>query len=170
MDIPSMVAIDCNALISLCGSHSDSKVRLEWLLSKLDKTKGKLLLPMPAVAEFLTGADQASLEVHHALTKKASVVLGSFDLAAAHENALMEAAALGRRDKRDSSVEPWQKVKIDRQIVAISRSQGAKLIVSNDAGVRAAALRVGLAAVHVDELDFPDAARQLVIENLRTES
>lgn len=161
-----MVALDCNALVALCGAASDAKTRLEYLLARMDKAKSKILLPMPAVAEFLVRADQASLEIHNALAKKTAIVFGNFDLAAAHENALLEAASLGRGDKRDSSGEPYQKIKIDRQIVAIARSKGAKLIVSDDAGVRAAALRVGLAAISVDDLEFPDAARQLPIENL----
>jgi hypothetical protein len=65
---------------------------------------------------------------------------------------------------------PWQKIKIDRQIVAIARATGCELIVSEDQGVRANALRLGLASCTIDALDLPDSARQrpLDFEKKRT--
>jgi hypothetical protein len=164
MDIPGMVAIDCNALIALCSPESDRRTKLEHVLQQLDKAKGKLLIPIPAVAEFLVHADQASLAVHDALLRKSAIRVGNFDLRAAHENALMDGAALGRGNKKDEVDAPWQKIKIDRQIVAIARAEGARLIISDDAGVRAAALRVGMSAMSVDEIPLPDSARQVPLE------
>lgn len=46
------------------------------------------------------------------------------------------------------------------QIVAIAKTYGAKLIISDDGGVRSVAARVGITAMQVDDLDLPDHARQ----------
>jgi hypothetical protein len=50
-------------------------------------------------------------------------------------------------------------VKIDRQILAIARVAGAELLVSTDGNLRSTSKAVGLRAVHIDDLDLPDAAR-----------
>ena len=160
MELHQLVALDCNALVLLCGQACDDRTRVEYLLDSLNKSKGRVLLPTPVIAEFLVGADAASLTFQTALIKRSGVVLGPFDLKAAHEAALIDGAALFRRDKKDSSTKPWQKIKIDRQIVAIAKAAGAGLIVSNDADIHVTAARVGIRAARVEELEFPDSARQ----------
>lgn len=159
-ELPTIIAIDANVLVCACQKKGDRREKVWHLLDTLDKKKGRVIIPTPALAEFLVRADQAALGVLDALQKKSSIAIASFDLAAAHENALLDAAAIGRKDKRDGSEEHWQKVKIDRQIVAIAKSTGAKLIVSDDAGVRANATRVGIRAMQIDDMPIPDHARQ----------
>lgn len=159
-DLPTIVAIDSNVLVCACQKKGDRKERVWHLLDTLDKKKGKIVLPTPVIAEFLVRADQAALEILEILQKKSSIVIASFDLASAHDNALLDAAALGRQDKKDGSEEHWQKVKIDRQVVAVAKANGAKLIISDDAGVRANATRAGIRSLKIDELPFPDRARQ----------
>jgi len=159
-DLPTIVAIDANVLVCTCLKKGDRKEKIWHLLDTLDKRKGKIVVPTPAIAEFLVRADQAALEILDILQKKASVVIAGFDLASAYENALLDAAAIGRQDKRDGSEEHWQKVKIDRQIVAVAKTNGSKLIVSDDAGVRANATRAGIRSLRIDDLVLPDSARQ----------
>ncbi len=158
--LPRVIGVDANFLVSNRDSDGERKERIEYLLSRVDKSKGKIIIPTPAMAEYLVRADKAGVEILNALQKRASGVVGSFDVAAAYEAALFDAAALGRKDKRDGSEEPWQRIKIDRQIVAIAKVHAAKLIISDDGGVRDAAARVGIAALSVDELPLPDHSRQ----------
>lgn len=160
-DLPVVVAVDANVLVCSCENDGERKEKVLNLLAQIDKRKGRLIIPTPAIAEFLVNAEQAGLGVLDALQKKSSVYVANFDLSAAHECALMDAAALGRKDKRDGMDQAWQKVKFDRQIVAIAKANGAKLIVSDDAGVRANAVRVGIRAMSIDELPIPDHARQV---------
>ncbi len=129
-------------------------------MERLDKVKGKLIIPTPALAEYLVHADQAGLDTVALLQKRASVTIANFDTAAAFETSQMDAAALGRGNKRDGAEEPWQRVKIDRQVVAVAKVHGARLIVSDDEGVRKAAARQGIAVMSIDELHFPDDKRQ----------
>lgn len=166
-DLPKVVALDANALICLCGKECDDRLKLEHLFSVLDKQRGIVILPTPSVSEFLIGADQAAHDMMEVLQNKASVRICPFDLAGAYECAQMNAAAIGRSggNKRDG-IDPdraWQQVKFDRQIVAIAKSNGARLIISNDSGVRACSQRVGIKTLRVDELPFPDHARQAQI-------
>jgi len=163
-DLPSIIAVDANVLICVCEKEGDRKEKINHLFSSIDKARGKVVIPTPAMAEFLTYADQAALAVLENLQKRASVYVASFDLASAYELSLIDAAAIGRSDKRDGRGEAWQKIKIDRQIVAIAKTYGAKLIISDDDGVRSVAARVGIKAKQVDELPIPDHARQTKLQ------
>ena len=86
--------------------------------------------------------------------------MAPFDRMAAFECALIDRAALGAGDKRDGRLDSWQKIKIDRQIVAIGKALGVGLVVAEDAGVRSTALRLGMQARTLDELDLPPAGAQ----------
>jgi hypothetical protein len=158
--LPKIIAIDANFLICNGESSGDRKDKVGHLLVCVDKAKGKVIIPTPAIAEYLVNADRAGLAVLESLQKRSSVVVANFDLPAAYETSLIDAAAIGRKDKRDGSDQAWQKIKVDRQIVAIAKSQGAKLIVSDDGGVRDTAARVGISAVCIDDLTLPEHARQ----------
>lgn len=159
-DFPTIVAFDCNALTCLTGPDCDDKTKLTHLFAHIDKKRGRAILPTPALAEYLVKADKAGLALIETLDNRASVKVGEFDIAAAYEASNMDAAAIGRGHKKDGSDNDWQKVKYDRQIVAIAKVHGAKLIVSNDNGVRWAAARVGMKGMGIDELPLPDHARQ----------
>lgn len=163
-NLPVLVAFDCNALVRLTGADCDEKIKLTHLVAMIDKRKGKMIIPTPALAEYLILADLAGLEFVTALDRRAAVQVADFDISAAFEVSQMHAAALGRGDKKDGSTSSWQKVKYDTQIVAIAKANGAKLIISNDDGVRASAARIGLKVMKAEELPFPDAARQHALQ------
>lgn len=159
-DLPKIVGIDANVLVTAIGPDSDRKKQVLHLLDRLDKLKGKVIIPTPALAEYLVHADQAGLATVNALQKRASIKIADFDTAAAFETSQMDGAALARGNKRDGADQPWQKVKFDRQIVAVAKVHGAKLIISDDDGVRKVAARQGISTMNVDELAFPDSERQ----------
>ncbi|WP_115540048.1 hypothetical protein [Xanthomonas campestris] len=163
-ELPAFVAFDCNALICLTGADCDDKTRLVHLFESIDKRKGQAIIPTPALAEYLIGVDRAGLEFVQAFDRRAAIRFADFDIAAAFEAAQMHAAALGRGDKRDGASDVWQKVKYDTQIVAIAKANGARLMISNDGGVRACAARINLKVMRADELPFPDAARQHALQ------
>lgn len=168
------VAVDANVLVALVDAalSTDDRARLDEFVSQMDKAKGQIVIPMPALAEFLAGADMAGLEYLDKLERKAYIEVAPFDRKAATECALLEAASHGRATqaaangksaaaaKKDGSNGSRQKVKVDRQIVAIAKACGARAIVSGDDGVRAAALRAGVQPMTIQELPLPDSARQ----------
>lgn len=115
---------------------------------------------MPAIAEFLVGADLAGVEFLNSLDKKTFLLMADFNRAAAFELAQIDRAALNTGDKKDETLAPWQKIKIDRQIVAIGKSLGATLVISGDGSVRNNALRIGMQGMTIQELELPEAAKQ----------
>ena len=125
-----------------------------------EKAKSKIVFPMPAIAEFLVGADLAGVEFLNSLDKKTFLLMADFNRAAAFELAQIDRAALNTGDKKDETIAPWQKIKIDRQIVAIGKSLGATLVISGDGSVRNNALRIGMQAMTIQELELPQAAKQ----------
>jgi hypothetical protein len=157
-----IVALDANCLVrwSTRLDSDEGYQRLEHLFATLSASKGKVVIPMPAFAEFLVGADEASSGWMTALMRKAAVQLAPFDARAAVECSLLDRTALAAGDKKGGRKDSWQHVKIDRQILAIARVAGAELLVSTDGNLRSTSKSVGLRAVHIDELDLPDAARQ----------
>lgn len=56
--------------------------------------------------------------------------------------------------------QPYQRVKVDRQIVAIAITNNATKLISADEGLIAIALEAGLNAQRVSDLPLPDSARQ----------
>lgn len=164
--LPKCILLDANFLVAHASAKtsSDDRARIDHFLASVDKAKAKLIIPMPAVAEYLVGADTAGVDMLNQLDRKACVVLAPFDRAAAFECALIDRAALGAGDKKDGSSSPWQKIKIDRQIVATGKAYGATLVISADVSLRANALRVGMDAKTIQDLDLPDDARQVKLE------
>jgi predicted nucleic acid-binding protein len=160
-----IILIDTNVLIVYIANTSneitsDDKERLDYFFKCVEKYKSKIIIPMPAVAEFLVKADHASIESLNKLEKKKYILLAPFDRAAAFECAQLDRAALGTGNKKDGAIEDWQKIKVDRQIVAIGKSQGVSLIITEDNGVKNSALRVGIEAKAINDLELPASARQ----------
>lgn len=165
-EFPKCILVDANFLVAWVNPKTtpDDKARLEYFFARAEAAKSKIIIPMPAVAEYLVGADTAALETFNKLERKTYIAVVPFDRVSAFECALMDRAALGSGDKKDGSTEPWQKIKIDRQIVATGRAHGATLVVSGDEGVRQNALRVGIAGKAISELELPDEAKQKKLE------
>jgi len=160
--VPPIVAVDTCFLVRalVTARRADDEHKAWHFIERMEKARHKLVVPMPALAEYLVRADTASLEIVEQLERKAYVEAKPFDRAAAFECAQMDAAARGRGDKRDGSRDSWQKVKIDRQIVAIAKSVGAELIITDDDSVKACALRVGIPSMRVSDLSLPPEVRQ----------
>lgn len=72
----------------------------------------------------------------------------------------MTKAALSAGNKRGGSPDPWQKVKFDRQIIAIGKVNSATAIYSDDAGLVALAKDEKMKTVSVGDLDIPSDAAQ----------
>lgn len=161
--LPKVIVVDANFIIAYCSSKTipDDRARIEHFIERVEKAKAKVVFPMVAIAEFLVGADLAGIEFLNTLDRKAHIHMADFNRAAAFELAQIDRAAIGSRDKKDESEEPWQKIKTDRQIVAIGKAQGAQLAISNDKNVRNNALRVNIQAMTIQELTLPESARQM---------
>lgn len=165
--LPRCIVVDSNFIISYITKKDTSpsdRARIEHFINEVDKQKVRIIFPMISISEFLVKADGASIAFLEELERKSAIFVADFDRGAAQELAKMEREALaGPGGKRAGSEEPYQKIKVDRQIVAIGLAHGAKMIVSRDEGVRTQAIRLGLDAKRIQDLELPESAKQMTL-------
>ena len=63
--------------------------------------------------------------------------------------------AIRTGDKRGGSSSAWQKVKIDRQIIAIARVRGVERIYSDDQGVATFGAQIGITVIPTWSMPLP---------------
>lgn len=163
-----MIAFDATALALLINPSAlppldpstqqpvvDAKGRYELLASKIQSSKQTIIIPTPALAEVLVKAGDDAGAFIQRIDRTACFKVADFDFRAAMEVAAMTRAAIRRGDKRDGSAEPYQKIKVDRQILAIARVANAECIYSDDQNMFAFASLLGLKVVRTWELPSP---------------
>jgi predicted nucleic acid-binding protein len=147
--------LDPNSKLPVERAHE----RVEQLIDDLEKAKERIIIPAPALSEFLVLAAQDGPQYLNELSLLPHVHVEPFDQMAAIELAAMELQARkggAKRSPLPPSI-PWQKVKVDRQIVAISKLHQCKAIYSDDAELKALAEAVGIKAVSTWELSLPQS-------------
>jgi hypothetical protein len=168
-----MVAIDATTLMLLVrpgtpvpadaqGCPIDKpKERIELLVSKLQKSREKLIIPAPALSEVLVRAGAAaSLQIVEYLNKYAVFRIEPFDTKSAIEVAAMTRDAIAKKNKRGASDATWAKIKYDRQIVAIAKVSGATTLYSDDSDIRAIAKTANINVIGLADLPLPEEDRQ----------
>lgn len=163
-----IVAVDATSLTLLVNPESDppqdpatgqplagAAERIAQLIADVEKARGTILIPTPALAEVLVKGGDAGPAILDRLNASARFKIADFDQRAAVEVAAMTREALRAGDKFAGVAEPWQKVKYDRQIVAIARVNGASALYADDRGVAAFGKMVGLTVIRSWELPLP---------------
>lgn len=160
-----MVVFDASVLIDLFHprTHPDRKAKLEHLVAALQRKKIKIVIPTPALSEFLARAGKARDAYYTRLSTSAAFRIAAFDSRAALECALLLDAALTSGDKR-AQAKTWAKAKFDWQIVAITKVANARTIYSEDGDVTRIGQRYGLEVIKTDDLPLPDSARQTELD------
>ncbi len=130
-----------------------ARARLQHLVTELEASRARIVVPAPALAEFLVVAGDRGPDYIRVIDRQAVFRIEPFDTAAAIEAAASTRMALSRGDKKAGATGPWQCVKVDRQIVAVARLRGVTEIYSNDSDMRKMAS--GLKVVSVWELPAP---------------
>lgn len=129
--------------------------RVERLVHEISDQRGTIIIPTPALSEFLVSAGDASGSYLDEVQGSRVFQVPPFDVKAAAEAASATRAALGRGDKRSGATGAWQKVKVDRQIVAVAKVHGARILYSDDADVRTLGAESGILVVNTGELPLP---------------
>lgn len=130
------------------------KERIEYLVDRLSKSGGRLLIPTPALSELLVYAGAAGPEWLTRLRSKRAIQIVPFD-----EVAAIECAALARDRGTRGSTSPRAKAKFDEQIVAIASFHRAIEIYSDDDDIRKLAPK-DVAVIGVEQLPLPPEAAQ----------
>jgi len=128
--------------------------RVRFLLETFSSSKNmRIVIPTPALAEFLILAYPLGGDYLGSLKSLYRVELADFDEMAAIEMSEIS-IRLGRPTKRESKEAIWARLKFDRQIVAIAAAKAA-VIDSTDQRLRATARRIEVQALGIE--DIPDA-------------
>ena len=98
--------------------------RLKHLVDLLEAARATIIVPTPALSEFLVLAAGDTAAYVAELTNSALFAVEPFDLKAAIEAAETQRRAIDAGRKKSGATGPWQKVKVDRQIVAIAKVHG----------------------------------------------
>lgn len=134
--------------------------RVDLLLSGME-ARDTIIVPAPVLAEILVKAGDGAPDVLNGLQGLAKIRIVPFDERAAVETAIMTREALAIGDKRGGSTESWQKVKYDRQIVAIARVHGASRIYADDRGLVGFAKLLGMDVVSSWDLPLVETTEDL---------
>jgi hypothetical protein len=164
-----MIAFDTTALSILflpgakvcrVGSATPIKLaaeRMEALVRKISSERDTIIIPAPALSELLVQVPSDKIaDLLVQLDTSRWFRVEAFDAAAAVELATRTAAALAAKEKREGlEVTPWQKIKFDRQIVAIAIVSGATELISDDPDVDHIGKRWGIRVSSVADLPIP---------------
>lgn len=173
-----IVCLDATALICLLDSRVSEltspegssvnrmQERMDYMIETIDEVRGSAIVPAPALAELLVGAGAQRAAMLRALEGRRAVRVVPFDKMAAVHCANLDAQAISEGDKRDGVRSSWQKVKIDRQIVATAQLARCERIITGDPDVEKIAGRAAIETTFVWELDLPpeDAQQELHLE------
>jgi predicted nucleic acid-binding protein len=156
-----MVVFDATILIDLLNPRTvaDRNAKLEHLVSELQKSKSKILIPTPALSEFLAGAGKARDGYYQKISASSAFQVVAFDARAAMECALMIDETYTKADKQ-ARTKTWTKAKFDWQIIAITKVSGANVIYSDDGDIARMGDRFGIKVIKTDDLPLPASARQ----------
>lgn len=138
--------------------------RIEHLLEEIDAAKERIIIPAPALSEFLVLAGNDAPAYLNELALQSNIYVQPFDQRAAIELAAMELAARGKGHKRHPVAlgTAWQKVKFDRQIVAIAKLHKVRTLYSDDGDVKIIAEDIGIKVVSTWDLSVPKSKTPLL--------
>lgn len=132
-----------------------AKDRIDFLMESLEKSKTKIVIPTPALSEVLIRAGDAGPEYLSVLNTHSCFKIVDFDQRAAIETAAALRTAIDKGNKREGIQASWAKVKFDRQIIAISKVEGATSVYSDDEDIKKLAQNSGIKVIGISELPLP---------------
>ncbi len=146
-----------------------ARERIDYLVQQLEKSRTKIIVPTPALSEILVRAGTAGPGYLSQITGSAAFRIADFDTRAAIEVAAMTRAAIDGGDKRGDAEGHWSKIKYDRQIVAIAKTEGASIIYSDDNNVHTLGSNLGLSVLRIADLPLPPVNPQASLDLEKTE-
>lgn len=134
--------------------------RVKGLIAEAARQKTTIIVPTPVLSEVLVYASKRRFELLSLISGSSAFLVSSFDEKAAIELAEMNLdAATG--DKKFGSEDPYQKVKVDRQIAAICKTRGCETLCTTDRSLANFARRFGMNVKHLADIPVPEGDRQL---------
>lgn len=136
-----------------------ARERAESVVHALEKARRKIVIPTPACAELLTAIGPDAQQYINIVGRSRLFEVASFDARCAAELALLNRDTFRLGDTRDK-VEPYQKVKVDRQIIAICRVNNVTELYTDDRGLANRARLCGITPIRIIDVPIPESERQ----------
>lgn len=153
-----MILLDANFIITLAQSSLDD-AWLQSFLASLGRRR-TIGIPAPSWAEFLSGAGNAASAFSKAVRSKGGVQIIPFDEMAAIECGFIDRQIRAKTgNKKGVSTAAWQKIKIDRQILAIASARRVTAVYTDEEGLIADAELLGITTIKMG--DVPRIPQQL---------
>jgi len=158
------IAIDATTLSIMLNPNARIPVdlgreRINGFIAKAEKERRKLIIPTPATAELLTAIGPNSADYIRVINRKAVFEVRAFDEVAAMELAFLNRDVFGSLDKKNR-LEAWQKIKVDRQIIAIAKVADCEQILTEDEGLANRARLCDIEPIKLADLAIPESAKQ----------
>lgn len=156
-----MVVFDASVMIDLFNQKlsGDKRIKLDYLLETLTKSKTKIIIPTPVLAELMARANKAKEPYFQKISASSQFRISPFGAKAAMECALMIEAARNNADKRGGSP-TWAKAKFDWQIISIAKTDNATAIYSDDGDVSRLGIKFNLKVIKTSDLPIPQSELQ----------
>jgi predicted nucleic acid-binding protein len=136
-----------------------AKERAEHVVARVQRQRRKIIIPSPACAELLTAIGPTANQYLNIVGRSKIFEVGNFDARGAAELAFLNRDTFQHQDQVNGA-QPYQKRKVDRQIIAICKVYGVTQIYTDDKGLAKRARLCGIVPIGIAECDIPDAARQ----------
>lgn len=133
------------------------------LVRRLNKSRQKIIIPAPVTAEILSVVGPANADYLRIINRARIFEVKPFDEVAAIELAFLNRDVFAKQDKTNK-VETRQKVKVDRQILAVCKVADCETVYTDDANLRNRAEMCGMKALGIADIPIPASARQLALE------
>lgn len=167
--------VDANFLIYLIDKRNSEDeldqvrmAKLQGVLELVSSSGGGLVIPTPALSEYLINAKEAGELILAKLLANKFVHVASFDHVAATECALIHRRARedgGHKRAPLSQTADWQKIKVDWQILAIAKVHKCRVITA-DTDIIKMAPTAGVQLTRIDDLQIPESARQRLLPQI----
>ena len=142
---------------------TDPKARIDFLIGRLQNERETIVIPTPTLSEVLVHAGEAGSEYLKILNETSCFRIEAFDERAAVELAAMTRDAVSAGSLRAGANATRAKLKFDRQIIAIARTQLQTTIYSDDEDIAKLSdpLEIEVVPVHCLPLPPEDAQGKL---------
>ena len=137
-----------------------ARERVQGLVRRLNKSRQKIIIPTPVTAEILSAVGPGNADYLRIINRARIFEVRPFDEIAAFELAFLNRDVFGQQD-RVQKLENRQKIKVDRQILAVCKVADCETLYTDDANLRNRAEMCGIKALGIGDIPIPDSAKQI---------
>lgn len=137
-----------------------AKERIDYLIKTLQEDGNIIVIPTPVLSEILVRAGKAGADYYQILNGSANFRIAPFDTRAAIEVASMANGTGKSGNKKGGLASTYAKIKYDRQIVAIAKTEKVTIIYSDDKNLQTLGESHGIKSYGLADLPLPPSDPQ----------